>query len=440
MSTLVAAALAILVFLSVQNLNGQTWTVENTSNLGTQLYASTAAATATATTATTLIGSGSGSLTLAANFWTAGKSLRVETGGHYTTPSNATTLTTNLLLGGSTVIGTGAMTTIASVSSGEWRMICTLTDRTTGTSGTIAASCSFIMSPSSLSSLTPATPPIVLTSTFTQDTTISAALDVKSTWSTTTGSPSITSDTFILSSIGTGTAVGGGGSSTVLYPLINDGTSISLQGPGPDPRKYYSMYEEFDNSATASLSIGRNNWATAGTITVSATTAGPTGDAIGILDMTSSSGGGISSGSSVLSWNPSTHTFDVLIRANLRTTTSISACWGMNASITTTETTATDLISVCYDTTQSDTNFMYVTRAASTSTRTSSGVAADTAWHTFRIRSTTAGTILFSIDGGTETSQSTNVPTANIFPVIIVKSTSGHIQTDYYFANLALSR
>jgi hypothetical protein len=62
-----------------------------------------------------------------------------------------------------------------------------------------------------------------------------------------------------------------------------------------------------------------------------------------------------------------------------------------------------------YDTAAADTNFTFETRSAGTSTRTASSVAADTNYHHVRIRSTAAGTILFQIDGGGETSINTNV-------------------------------
>lgn len=84
----------------------------------------------------------------------------------------------------------------------------------------------------------------------------------------------------------------------------------------------------------------------------------------------------------------------------------------------------TDGIWIGYDTSNSDTNYVYETRAASTSTRTASAVAADTNFHKFRIRSTSAGTILFSVDGGSETGIATNVTTQNITPCAIVTTTT----------------
>jgi hypothetical protein len=68
-----------------------------------------------------------------------------------------------------------------------------------------------------------------------------------------------------------------------------------------------------------------------------------------------------------------------------------------------------------YDTVLSDTNFTFETNAASSST-VSSGVVADTGWHLLRIRSTSAGTILFQVDAAAEQSLATNVPTDSLVP------------------------
>lgn len=78
----------------------------------------------------------------------------------------------------------------------------------------------------------------------------------------------------------------------------------------------------------------------------------------------------------------------------------------------------TDGMWIEYDTANTgntDTDFTWVTRSASTPTYSIvNAVAADTNFHHFKIRSTTAGTILFSVDGGTETSIATNVSTATM--------------------------
>jgi hypothetical protein len=80
-----------------------------------------------------------------------------------------------------------------------------------------------------------------------------------------------------------------------------------------------------------------------------------------------------------------------------------------------------NFIGVEYDTANasSNTDFTWKTTSATTSNySTTNSKAADTSFHHVRIRSTSAGTILFSIDGGTETAVSTDVPTASMNVVV----------------------
>lgn len=104
----------------------------------------------------------------------------------------------------------------------------------------------------------------------------------------------------------------------------------------------------------------------------------------------------------------------------------------------------TDGLFIGYDTSLSDSNFTFETRASSTSTRTASAVAADTSFHKLRIRSTVAGSIKFSIDGGAETTISTNVPTANLTPCTAMATITGSarsVKLDFFsFLMTGLSR
>jgi hypothetical protein len=93
---------------------------------------------------------------------------------------------------------------------------------------------------------------------------------------------------------------------------------------------------------------------------------------------------------------------------------------------------------VRYDTSLADTKYTFEARSASTSTTsTTNSVNADTSFHTVKARSTSAGTVLFSIDGGTETSIATNVPTVGLFPVFVNCNASGSaaaavLSADYF--------
>ena len=157
---------------------------------GSTLFSSTASATATAITATSLIGTVSGSTTVPSNTFTTGQALQIVAEGYYTTPATPANLTIDLKLGGTVRITTGAVTQLASVTNGTWRLSCLLTTRTTGSSGTQIANCIF---EGTGATLTPGESPLQTSSAWTIDTTASQAIDIAATWSTITGSPSITS-------------------------------------------------------------------------------------------------------------------------------------------------------------------------------------------------------------------------------------------------------
>jgi hypothetical protein len=72
---------------------------------------------------------------------------------------------------------------------------------------------------------------------------------------------------------------------------------------------------------------------------------------------------------------------------------------------------------------------------AATMTDINSTVPADTNFHSFRMRSVVAGTVLFSIDGGAESAISTNCPTTNQLPdfYLVTDSTAQKtIDLDYF--------
>lgn len=156
---------------------------------GASLFSTTASTTVTATSATTLIGTAIGSTTIAANTFTAGQFLQVFAEGYLSTPATPASLTIDLKVGGSIRITTGAVVAIASVTNGTWRLNCGLTTRTTGGSGTQIANCVFEMTGSAA---TPGQAAMQTASTWTIDTTATQAVDIQATWSTATGSPTIT--------------------------------------------------------------------------------------------------------------------------------------------------------------------------------------------------------------------------------------------------------
>jgi hypothetical protein len=159
---------------------------------GATLFSATASTTVTAASATTLIGTVTGSTTIAANTFTAGGVMEVLAEGFYTTPATARTLNISLLIGGSSRVSTGAVTVLALITNGTWRLHCGVTTRTAGVSGTQIANCIFEMAPSSLSVLTPGEASMQASAAWTVNTTGTLALDLQAAWDATTGSPSIT--------------------------------------------------------------------------------------------------------------------------------------------------------------------------------------------------------------------------------------------------------
>jgi len=98
-----------------------------------------------------------------------------------------------------------------------------------------------------------------------------------------------------------------------------------------------------------------------------------------------------------------------------------------------------------FDTSLSDSNWMYVACASETCTATSSGVAADTSYHRVRFRGTASGTWAFCLDAcSSETEIKTNVPTADVFPLVLltqVTSSGRNLYLDrFYVKRTGLSR
>lgn len=103
----------------------------------------------------------------------------------------------------------------------------------------------------------------------------------------------------------------------------------------------------------------------------------------------------------------------------------------------------TNFAGVRFDTNLGDSaNFIFYSKSAGSAT-TATGPAVDTNFHHLKIRSTSAGTLLFSMDGGSESSISTNVPTVNMLPVFIIcgdSATSKVMNVDYFSFYATVSR
>jgi len=195
--------------------------------------------------------------------------------------------------------------------------------------------------------------------------------------------------------------------------------------------------EDFPNTSTTSGQIGTYGWAASwssgGSISsVSKTGSSPFKRAYRLETGTSSGGhtfiflGSTGSSATVLGALGSYGSWDSIFSFRNNSTASTGMVLFVGYIIGSSGTpgggASTGRIGVEYDTSRGDTNFMFVACNGTNCTRQSSGVPFDTAWHKLRIRSQTAGTILFSLDGGTEVSINTNVSTAALAPIFGIRT------------------
>lgn len=158
---------------------------------GASIFNITSQTTDTGTSATSMLG---GAQTIPAGNLIATTPININAGGIYTLPASYVgTVTVAAFVDGTQVATTGALTVPATaVTNGTWSVQCQLTTYTTGASGTYAFGCPVLFLPSSTSVLTPDGASLAISGTTTVNTTTSHTFDLKWTWSTSTGSPSVT--------------------------------------------------------------------------------------------------------------------------------------------------------------------------------------------------------------------------------------------------------
>jgi hypothetical protein len=209
--------------------------------------------------------------------------------------------------------------------------------------------------------------------------------------------------------------------------FTSDGTDANWRAPMDD----YQWYEDFrprrssvsnplpvdwssDTVGTptgAGISVVSPTWPEMGAIHLTSGTAVDTGQEIRAGDSGSPSWVTLAPLQANANWIlifrvKISSTANVALRAGVRTGTSSAtvehAAW----------------MGVRYDTGGGlgDSNFMLVTRNASTYGLQQATIAADTSYHDIMIRSTTAGTVLMSVDYGTEYPASSNVPVGALLP------------------------
>jgi hypothetical protein len=104
---------------------------------------------------------------------------------------------------------------------------------------------------------------------------------------------------------------------------------------------------------------------------------------------------------------------------------------------------ATRFIGLRYDTATgfTDTNFIFECRdTGANTTSVSSGVAADTNFHTLRMWLTVSGTVNYSLDGGATQSNATNCPTVAIGPAFqLITDTTATVSMDVDFFSFRMT-
>jgi len=145
-------------------------------------------------------------------------------------------------------------------------------------------------------------------------------------------------------------------------------------------------------------------------------------------------GGGSQSAGQI---NPSTALFDFIYCFKLvQGAVSNGFCAGIiTPSPTTIPTTnATTFYGIRFDTSVDSTNYQFIAQTGSAGGSTSSGVPVDANWHVFRMRSVVAGTLLYSLDGGPETSINTHIANSTLsvaFGQINRTTTAAYQYVDY---------
>lgn len=142
---------------------------------------------------TSLIGTGVGTVTLPANFWAPGKTVRIA-GMGYLADTGTPTFTLKVKIGSVVVFNSGAIT-MPTLTGNQFLFVkAVLTCRTTGATGTVF--CTIEAYCNNGATAVQSFNASVNTATSTVDTTASAALDVTGTWGTANASNAATSNTF----------------------------------------------------------------------------------------------------------------------------------------------------------------------------------------------------------------------------------------------------
>ena len=143
------------------------------------------------TTETTMFGTGVGTLTLPANFWTVGKTIRLEIHGDFADTGNPTA-EVQVYQGATSLIDSGAITLSGLAATEEWSCHVIITCRSIGTTGTLETNIDWEYETTVGSSAIERLDAIGTTTTI--NTTVSQVLDTTFQWGTAAAANTLTSE------------------------------------------------------------------------------------------------------------------------------------------------------------------------------------------------------------------------------------------------------
>lgn len=225
--------------------------------------------------------------------------------------------------------------------------------------------------------------------------------------------------------------------------LKTDGTSLSFDTPAggsTDPRTTLRIFDDFTGGSTSSGQIGAAGWNTfQGSTNVVAGVAGHPGI---IQRSTTSTSGTLAamylgnSASNGPLWADDTVSHEMMVRLNTN-----DANTTVRVGLTQSGASATPGEAAYFEKLDADTNWFIVTRHSSIQTRADTGVAVGTGWITFRVRRTDATHFGFTINGGTETTTTANLPTGvALQPVVQIANSAASAKTiDIDYADVGVA-
>lgn len=146
---------------------------------------------ANTTTETTLFGSGVGTLSLPANFWTVGKTIRLEIHGDFSDTGNPT-VEVQAYYGATSLIDSGAIALSGLGGTEEWECIVLITCRSVGVTGSVETVIDWEYETTTGSSVIERLDVAGVLQTI--DTTAAGALDVTFQWGTAAAANTLTSE------------------------------------------------------------------------------------------------------------------------------------------------------------------------------------------------------------------------------------------------------